>query len=168
MELVWRTCWFSCDGPGGELRGASMPLGLCGREPGLRGAGLMDRPPAGDCGRPPCGVPGRPAGDCGRGAMTPIGPLMGPIGPPGPIRPGPPCGVMGRPCGVIGRPWGVIGRPWGAMLRPCGVIGRPPLGLTGGPMRPPPGGGRGLTGRVDRHVRGTTPCSERSRRIHRA
>lgn len=97
-------------------------------------------------------------------------------------------GVMGRWVGVIGRCWfGVMGRPvvlgesgagniglWGAGdMRPLGCGGfdgrRIPGG--GGPIGRPFGGGpcgRGLTGSLDRQVRGVTPCFERSIVMQRA
>jgi hypothetical protein len=69
---------------------------------------------------------------------------------------------MVRPSGVIGRllagdiarggPWFMAG-DWG---RPCGEMRIPGDGGPRGPFC----WGRGLTGRVERHVRGTTPCAE--------
>lgn len=70
-----------------------------------------------------------------------------------------------RPVGVNGRgtiallTWGEAGRrmPGGG-----GPIGRPGGPFGGGPW------GRGLTGSLERQVRGQTPCWERSRRMQRA
>ena len=61
-----------------------------------------------------------------------------------------------RLCGLLGR----SGCGCGGPTRICGLMG--------GPLRAPPGGMRGLSGRTDKQVRGTTPWRERSRRMQRA
>lgn len=128
----------------GELPRWLIALGLWGRlvgGPWYLDPGLIGRP-IGDWGRfAPLGFTIGPAGEAGRDPGP--GPILGaPLGEP----------LGGRmPCGVIGRwPWGVIGR-W-----PEGELD---------PLGGPPCGGRGFTGRVDRHVRGATPCRDLSRRM---
>jgi hypothetical protein len=72
-----------------------------------------------------------------------------------------PSGVDGNgPVGVMGRPSAVIGA-WGIRCI-CGPR------MPGWPTRGPFCCGRGLTGLVERQVRGTTPWRERSRRMQRA
>jgi hypothetical protein len=119
-------------GPGGLFRRACVweADGLRGRPCWLLGGPL---------GLDPLGVMGRlPAGDIERG-----GPLFmaGDIG-----RPWPLAGDIGRFCMLAGD----IGRPCGGTRMPGG----------GGPLAAgePFCCGRGLTGRVDRQVLGTTPC----------
>lgn len=69
--------------------------------------------------------------------------------------------------------WGRAALCWGCWdcigggLAALGVMGRP-AGFTGGPPRCGPGASRGLTGRVDRQVRGQTPWRDLSSRMQSA